>query len=243
MGALFSTPYHWPNASRAAVTLTYDGTRRGHAELVLPLLDSIGLHGTFFVEPTTFLEDPSTWCAAAERGHLLGNGCLLGAADPDGSLPRWTKAAIASEIDATDQLLKEFRVGGERSPFAFPWGQPLCAGHEDYRELLEASFRLGRSGVEGYNAPTSCECSYLRCLMLDGYTLDEIQRVIQGGIDRNAWIILAFEGIGEGERSVDLATHHQLVKWLAEDPTLTLGTLSSIAELIQQANPARLGLG
>jgi len=63
---------------KAAVVLTYDDALNAHLDNAIPLLDSLGLKGTFYL--TAFAPGSknriSDWRTTAANGHELGNHTL-----------------------------------------------------------------------------------------------------------------------------------------------------------------------
>jgi hypothetical protein len=203
----------WPNGMRAAVSLTYDGALRNHLEVVTPALTQRGLRATFYAYPLRLLESPEGWRVAYRQGHEIGNGCLLGACQPDGSLPGWTPEMVALDIDMMETLLLEVFGDGEHS-FGYPCGSPRCEGAVDYREAVLAFGLVARSGIDGFNSPLSCDLTYLSCVHSFQFERDELLSIAEMALERGMWAIFAFEGVGEGEHGCDIEAHHALLDWL-----------------------------
>src|SRR5262245_64846761 len=62
-----------------AVSLTYDDALNVHLDNAIPILDSLGLRGTFYLSGyfPAFRERVADWKAAAAKGHELGNHTLF----------------------------------------------------------------------------------------------------------------------------------------------------------------------
>ena len=64
---------------KAAVVLTYDDALNVHLDNAIPLLDSLGLKGTFYL--TAFAQGSkdriADWRKAATNGHEMGNHTLF----------------------------------------------------------------------------------------------------------------------------------------------------------------------
>lgn len=203
----------WPEGARAAVSLTYDGARDAHLGFVAEDLAHYGLRGTFFLDVARALDRMPQWRQAFERGHEIGNGCLFEAADPDGALGRWTREMVFAEIEAAREFLDEQFPALDRS-FAFPFGSPRCAAGADYRDVVEASGYVARSGIEGFNAPSSCALSYLRMIPAAGLSAEEVVTLAQIGVRASAWLIFAFGDFGEGSELCCARAHRELTRWL-----------------------------
>lgn len=198
------------------VSLTFDGTTLGHLEVAVKMLDERGMRGTFYADPAALLENIEGWRGAAARGHEIGNGCLITAAQPDGSLPQWPLQTVADEIDISEALLTDLFPTVEHRSFGYPWGNPVCGTGEDYRFAVKAHFSVARSGTEGRNLPTKTDPLYVRTILAEGHSGDDLIRLAGPALAGKEWIVFAFRGIGEGDRAVDLAAFRALLDALVD---------------------------
>jgi hypothetical protein len=203
--------------ARGQVSLTFDGCLQGHLELVAPLLAARNLPATFYAYPTNVLACLRAWEEVAANGNEIGNGCLLGATQTDGSLPNWPLQAVADEIESCDLLLAELFGTDSRRTFAYPWGSPICGLGDDYRFAVKARHAHARSGVEGHNRLGSTDFSYLRAVLSNDLSGPKLIQLASAGLADKEWVIFAFEGIGEGERAIDLHAFKELIAWLPPD--------------------------
>lgn len=199
-------------ATRGKVTLTFDGTRLGHLEVVAPLLDRFGFLGTFFADPAHLLQSARDWQEVALRGHEIGNGCLVDAALADGALPSWTLDAVAGEIAETEDLLADLFPDVPGRSFGYPIGIPACADG-DYRTVVRDRYAVARAGIDGLNPPDA-DPTYLRALFPESWTGSEMIEMARKGLAKGDWVVFAFDGVGEGRRAVDLAAVRELLEWL-----------------------------
>lgn len=232
----------WPHGAEGAISLSYDRMLACHREVVLPELTKRQIPATFFADPTALLDSIDTWREAFARGHEIGNGCLLSAASDDGSLPLWTPDMIDEDIEVAESLLEE--LFGIREPtFAFPWGPPRCARRMDYRQVVEMRGLVARSGTTGTNPPGSCYRSYLKMVPVDGQSASTLIELAEGAVRRGEWIIFAFEGVGEGRRSVDLKAHRDLLAWIDQQrERVYVDTIGNAALALEQVRAARFRL-
>lgn len=207
----------WPDGRRAALSLSYDGTTINHLETVLPLLFSLGIEATFYAYSPNLLDNIPLWREAYRHGYEIGNGALLEAAHPDGSLLKWTSEMIASEIEMTDLLLDDLFVPIRERSFGYPWGLPRAAQGLDYREILEATGYVARSGNAGMNSPFSCDLRHLNCCMADEMGSEAMIHESEMAAESGSWLIFAFEGVGVGERGVDSSDHEALCRWISSN--------------------------
>lgn len=102
------------------VALTFDdGPTAAGADSILPLLDSLGVRATFFVNGNALAERPDVGRRFVAAGHELGNHTW--------SHPRMllkSQAAIRREVERTDSMI---RVVGHAGPIRFrpPYGKKL----------------------------------------------------------------------------------------------------------------------
>lgn len=102
------------------VALTFDdGPTPAGADSILPLLDSLGVRATFFVNGVALAERPDVGRRFVAAGHELGNHTW--------SHPRMllkSQAAIRREVERTDSMI---RVAGHGGPIHFrpPYGKKL----------------------------------------------------------------------------------------------------------------------
>lgn len=197
------------------VSLTYDGSTIGHAEIVLPALDAFGFKGTFFIDPSEVLARPRVWREAHAAGHEIGNGGLL------------------SEFSThSDQLIRE------TNEFIFEFFGERCQSiaQRAFDQPLQNPVLFTRTGVEGINRIGSG--LPIRALYCDNYSGPELIGFIEH-VPPNSWLVFAFMGVGEGEPSIDLSAHQQLLSYLAQSPhqVATFCELARLRTLGAQERP------
>lgn len=194
------------------VSLTFDGTTLGHLEVVAPILRNLGLTGTFYARAENLLCAVRDWQEVAAAGFEIGDGCLSAVARPDGFVAM-CREAIADELRESADLLDHLFEGPHS--FGFPWGTPTCEDGE-YRDVVTAAYPVARSGVEGHNTKTDTDFGYLRCIPCEGYSGSELVDLAENALAADEWILFAFDGIGEGEPSVDRNAFLALAEHLAQ---------------------------
>jgi peptidoglycan/xylan/chitin deacetylase (PgdA/CDA1 family) len=221
---------------KGVVSLTYDGTLAEHATVALPQLERAGIKATFFAEPAAMLDSVQTWRAAQASGHEIGNGCLLGAALPDGSLPAWTPEMIGEDIDECDRLLADLFPSQVSVSFAYPIGDPKCAGGLDYRPVVERRHDVCRSGSTGTNAPAETNVQRLLTVPVGLSEEGGVFEALEAAAASGAWVVLAFE-------SVEPALHRSVVEWLlARQGDVTVAPLQEAAKPFLVASKPKLRL-
>jgi hypothetical protein len=224
---------------KALVSLTYDGTQLCHAETALPHLDAFGLKGTFYADPLPLLESLPLWRKAVSEGHEIGNGCLIGTADGGGAIDAWTPEMIGDDIDETDSMIRELFPSQNVFSFGYPWATAGAYGIGVLRRIVEMRHSVCRSGEQGTHDFDSIDLAYLRCAAMDGFSSGEMIEFVRSAGRLGQWIILAFDGIGSGDPSVDASAHRELCVWLNDSRDLVdVVTVSQAAQLAQgEARP------
>lgn len=213
------------------LSLSYDGGHISHLETVLPDLNERGLRGTFYLEPTSLLEEIVEWRGVSAAGHEVGNGSLIGACLPDGSLPAWTVEMILDELEASQELMQDL-LPGTLSTAALPWGKAVCSETDDYSGAVAEALGPVRTGVVGFNDALDPD---LRLKMVPMVGLDGRQMVdvVRQAMGRGEWAILSFGGVGSGDRSVDAVDHRILLDFLVSHK-LEVETLP-VAKVVERA--------
>ncbi|HEX7846119.1 MAG TPA: polysaccharide deacetylase family protein, partial [Chitinophagaceae bacterium] len=112
--AQFNQPWQ---GKKCAVVLTYDDAISQHLDNALPVLDSLGLKGTFYITAFSpaFRDRVPEWRRAASNGHELGNHtlyhpCIGGPGrewvKPEYDLKNYSVKKIVEEIRMTDTVLQ-----------------------------------------------------------------------------------------------------------------------------------------
>ncbi len=195
------------------ISLTYDGGTPDHLETVCPALESRGLRGTFYIDPTCLLDEIDTWRGVSNRGHEVGNGSLLTDCLPDGSFPAWTKEMIYDEVTSSQDLFCDLLENNIRS-VGLPIGNRECADSSDYLKELPHDwvYRTGDIGPNLLGDPNL----KIKCLPIVGLTSKQITQVVEQCISPESWLVLSFVGIGSGERSIDSSAHNDLLDLIGE---------------------------
>lgn len=228
---------------KAIVSLTYDGTQLCHSETVLPHLDAFDLKATFYADPLPLLESLPIWKVAVKRGHEVANGCLIGSVDGSGDLDSWTPEMVGDDVDETDRMLAELFPGQSVYSFGYPWVTGGAYGISYLRRIIEERHSVCRSGEQGTNDLEDVDLSYLKCVPMDDASASQMIEVVRSSVRNGEWIILAFEGIGSGEPSIDASAHLGLCSWIADNRELfEVLTVSEAAERAQGGSKQSLRL-
>ncbi|MCL2285707.1 MAG: polysaccharide deacetylase family protein, partial [Firmicutes bacterium] len=119
----------WRNNLVAAFAITADDSSHCHLDYVVPMLDEVGMLGTFFVNPGmggpgtigerghvgnngfwSFTYRTDEWQAVADRGHELGNHTMHHRGSTDREDAIW-------QIEETSRILREMQPNATVLPF------------------------------------------------------------------------------------------------------------------------------
>jgi hypothetical protein len=115
---------------------------------------------------------------------------------------------IADDIEECERLLVELFPSQGQTSFAYPLGEPRCAGFEDYRPVVEKRYAICRSGETGHNDLRDPQLQWLRVVPVPSDDILGVLRVVEKALEEPVWAILSFE-------AVDPMAHQSLADWLA----------------------------
>jgi peptidoglycan/xylan/chitin deacetylase (PgdA/CDA1 family) len=236
-------PWH---GKKCAVALTYDDALNVHLDDVIPLLDSLGFKGTFYVTGNFpgFKYRLKDWASAASRGHDLGNHTLFHPCN--GKLPgrEWVKhdydladysvSRMVDEIQTANTLL-EAVDGKTRRTFAYPCGD-MKAGDSSYVDEVKNDFTGARGVQAKFETMDSVDLYDVGSFMINGQSAEELKRMVREAMANNALLVFLFHGVG-GEHSINVASsdHRALLRFLKENETdIWVAPLVDIAEYIKE---------
>src|SRR5687767_8382664 len=127
----------WPEGTKAAISLTFDGGLLEHWELVAPILAEHEFRATVFVTVPNLLERPEAWRKVAAAGHEIGSHSHFGIST-NGNLPAWTLEMVEDDLRLTDKGILEI-LGSRVESFALSGSETTCA-EGDYAPILRKRF-------------------------------------------------------------------------------------------------------
>jgi peptidoglycan-N-acetylglucosamine deacetylase len=234
------------NNKLCAVSLTYDDALNVHLDNVIPLLDSLGLKGTFYVAPSfpALQSRTAEWKAAAARGHELGNHSLFHPCDgkrpgrewvkADYDLSRYSVQRMADEI-TTNNFLLNLIDGRSQRTFAYPCGDAM-AGGTSYVPQIRNEF-AGARGVAGkMQNIDEIDWMDIGSYMINGQSGDELISLVKQALEKKALLVFLFHGVGgEHELNVSLEAHKKLLQFLKEnEKDVWIAPLADIATYVKQ---------
>jgi peptidoglycan/xylan/chitin deacetylase (PgdA/CDA1 family) len=240
----------WHN-KKCAVCLTYDDALNIDLDNVVPILDSLGFKGTFYISAyySGFRERLSEWKSAAEKGNELGNHTLFHPCEgkspgrewvnPDYDLDKYTIQRLMDEIKMADILLNAVDGKSERT-FAYPCGD-MKAGDSSYVSKIKDEFIAAR-GVEGkMQRMEDVDLYNIGSYVINGQSGDELVGLAKKAIEQNALLVFLFHGVG-GEHSlnVSLEAHGRLLHFLKQnEKDIWVAPLVEIAKYIKEVKQGK----
>lgn len=215
------------NGRKCAVVLTYDDALDVHLTNVVPVLDSLGLKGTFYLSGyfPGYAKNIDRWRAVARKGHELGNHTLFHPCagnqpgrewvNPANDLSKYTPQRMADEIGMMNVLLQTLDGKTERT-FAYPCGD-MKVGDTDYYKLVDTKFIAAR-GVRSEMKPLG-QLNYadIGSYAIVGQTGEQLIELVKQAQASNALLVFLFHGVGGGHSmNVALPEHAKLLRYLKQ---------------------------
>lgn len=212
LAALASTPaksqsrFEWPNAHRAALSLSFDDGRSSQVDAGLPALAQAGLKVTFYVVPSAIEKRQTAWRAAVQAGHEIGSHSLMHpctgnfAWSRQKALEEYTLPRMDKELDEASRAIERI-AGVKPTTFAYPCGQTFVgrgAGTTSYVPLVSRRFLAGRGWLgEAANDPSFVDLSQVIGVSMDNQELAELKPMLDEAIEQGKWLVLAGHDIGD----------------------------------------------
>jgi peptidoglycan-N-acetylglucosamine deacetylase len=213
---------------KCAVVLTYDDALNTHLDNVVPLLDSLGFKGTFYV--SGFFEGLSRrlkdWASVARAGHELGNHTLFHPCEgrskgrewvnADYDLSTYTPKRMMDEIKMANTLLEAIDGKKERT-FAYPCGD-MKAGDSSYVGEIRKIFPGARGVQAKMQRVDEVDLDNVGAYMVNGQTGDDLIRLARQAMSGNALLVFLFHGVGgEHALNVSLNDHRALLQFMKRE--------------------------
>jgi peptidoglycan-N-acetylglucosamine deacetylase len=216
------------NNKKCAVSLTYDDALNVHLDNVVPLLDSVGIKGTFYLSAvfSGFKERAKEWALVGKKGHELGNHTLFHPCD--GKFPgrKWVKPEFDINIYTTDRIVEEIKIanilyealdGKSLRTFAYPCGD-MKAGSTSYVDKIKEIFIAARGVEAKMQKADEIDLYNIGCYLVNGQSGDELISLVKQSMEKGALLVFLFHGVG-GEHSlnVSLDSHRKLIRFLKQN--------------------------
>ena len=248
LAAAAASPTRWPGGARAAVVLTYDDGLPCQLDHAWPLLDSLGLKATFYLNASapTLPDRLDDWRALAAAGHELGNHTLYhpcmrtrpGRDDYDWvrdehNLNNYSHDQIKGEIWIANTFLRAIDGRPERT-FAYTCCDYM-AGPDDepFYDGIRDIFPAARN--EGPNPETldGADLMLLPSVSVGGFSAAQMIETVEDARAKGTVATLMFHGIDCGNLRVTEADHRAFLDYLVAHPEdYWVGTFHELATIL-----------
>ena len=226
-------PFAWPEEREGAVSLRFDDGMDSHLQRAVPLLESHGLRGTFYICPggpdAQWDARAVPWKAVLQTGHEIGNHTMshpIPAALTDRAGPKCYES-LSMERYAADVLGAQARLertlGRRQWTFCYPCYQTWIGRGRQCRSVVPFIAEHFLAAVAGgeisrpFNDPRSCDMHLLLSLRGDNLPLDDLIRRMEQAVSLGRWAILTFHGIDEGHLPTPVGALDKLAAYLAKN--------------------------
>src|SRR5262245_20411702 len=193
----------FPNATRAALSITFDDARPSQVDLAVPILDRHSLRATFYVLPTNVRARADDWRRVAARHEIGGHSAVhpvpAGRHGPgDATLEMYTTARMKDELTRADEQI-EAMVGVRPQTFAYPAGFMYVgegAHAASYVPVVARRYVAGRAyRSEFANDPAWCDFAQLQATHIDGLDGAALIALVHAAIEDRRWLVLVAHDI------------------------------------------------
>jgi sialate O-acetylesterase len=236
------------NNKKCAVCLTYDDALNVHLDNVVPLLDSLGLKGTFYISANFpgFKPRIKDWKMAAKKGNELGNHTMFHPCegkkpgrewvDPSYDLSTYTMKRLVDEINMNNVVLNMLDGKTVRT-FAYPCGDTMV-GDSSYVPKIKSDFVGARSVVPRMEIPGKIDLFDIGSFMMNGDSAEHMISLVKQAMDSGSLIVFLFHGVGgEHNINVSLPEHSKLLHFIKKNSRdIWVAPLAEIAKYIKDHN-------
>jgi len=203
----FWSPYN------GAVSLSFDDGRRSQLEKAIPIMDRLGLKGTFYLAPgdEDWQERLAPWKHIASTGHEIGNHTLSHICSSNygfgKGLEDMTPEEIESDILAAQERLVCIAPYQTQWTFCYPCYCTYVGrgtSRQSYVPIVAKHFLAGRIGGEyGFaNHPGAVDLAASWGLPVERMSGFEMIGLVEELTSRGQWVILVFHEIDGNQLSV-----------------------------------------
>lgn len=226
---------------KAAVVLTYDDALNVHLDNAIPLLDTLGFKGTFYL--TAFAPGSKNrindWRKAAANGHELGNHtlfhpCIGGKGrewvNAENDMNNYSLTRMMNEVRMTNVFLQAID-GKSKRTFAFTCGD-MKIGDSLFINGMKNDFVAARAVRHEMHKINEIDPYNVDCYAVNGETGEQMIEWVKKAVETNSLLVILFHGVG-GEHNIDvsLEAHRELLQYLKKNENdLLVGTMLDVAE-------------
>ncbi len=194
---------------------------------MIPLLDSLGLKGTFYLSASfpgckNRLED---WKKAAAEGHELANHTLFHPCignipgrewvSAENDMSRYTVKRMVNEARMTNIFLQALDGKTERT-FAYPCGD-MKIGDTAYMDSMHNDFIGARAVREQMHTIEKINLYDMDCYAMNNATAEQMIQLVNQAMQSNTLLVFLFHGVG-GEHAINISleAHRALLYYLKQ---------------------------
>jgi len=230
---------------KCAVVLTYDDALNVHLDNVIPLLDSLGLKGTFYLSayfPGSRLRIDD-WRKAAAEGHELANHTLFHPClgnipgrewvKPESDMSKYTVQRMIDETRMTNVFL-EALDGKTKRTFAFTCGD-MKIGDSSFIYAMKDDFVAARAVRAEMHKINEIDLLNVDCYMVNGETSAQMIEWAKKAMETNSLLVILFHGVGGGNSlNVSLPAHREFLQYLKKnEKDIWIAPMLEVAEYIK----------
>ena len=220
-----SAAFEWPDGRAGAVSLTFDDGHPSQLDAAIPIMNSLSMAGTFYVNPPAdYVEWLKPWREARRQGHEIGNHTVqhicsrnFGFRADGTGLETVTLETIEADILDAQARLREGIPEQSECTFCYPCAQTFVgegASRQSYVPVAARHFIAARGIGEWANHPALCDL-----LCLSSYDCRRMSGAEMFGLAEQAaaqgrWAIMTFHGVGSGHLSVGASDFRELCEAL-----------------------------
>jgi peptidoglycan/xylan/chitin deacetylase (PgdA/CDA1 family) len=235
------------NGKKCAVVLTYDDGLAVHLTNAIPVLDSVGLKGTFYIADYNHLLNSQIpeWRKAASKGHELANHtmshpCQGGRAGrefvrPENDMNHYTVKRMTDDILSLNTLLHKIDGKTERT-FAYPCGDQTI-NDTPYLTPVKNKFLAARGVMFNLaTSPQQVNLDDVSCYAVVMQSGKELITQVKNAMDKGGLIVFLFHGVGGGHSlNVSLEAHSQLLHFLKQnEKDIWNATMLDVAKYVRK---------
>jgi len=230
---------------KCAVVLTYDDALNVHLDNAIPLLDSLGLKGTFYL--TGFAQGSkerlADWKKAAATGHELGNHtlfhpCVGGKGrewvNAENDMSKYSVQRMMNEVRMTNVFLQAID-GKSKRTFAFTCGD-MKIGDSSFINGMKNDFVAARAVRHEMHKIGEIDLYNVDCYAVNGETGAQMIEWVKKAVETNSLLVILFHGVGgEHNINVSLQAHRELLQYLKKNENdLMIVPMVEVAEHINE---------
>ena len=215
------------NGKQASIVLTYDDALNVHLDNAIPLLDTLGFKGTFYLSDYygKMQSQLPRWKVAASNGHELGNHSVYHPCEggrpgrefvrPQNDLNNYTVQRMTNEITTMNSFLQQLDSKTNRT-FAFPCSDTRI--HDTaYIEFSKQQLVAARAVRAEMPLLENVRVFDVPAYAINGESGEKLVELVQQAIAKKALLVFLFHGVG-GEHSlnVSLEAHAQLLRFIKQ---------------------------